>query len=176
MLNFASSQDTASWLIESTFLISRPLRSTATPASSDLTATTGRSAGKRRTGTQCLRFSASARSLSRPSGHAAPGSHIGARLLTFHAKAADRTHAASTPDTTWPIARAPARLFPKAIQGPPVSMPTKPFDASTATPDHATRPGQILDRLPGPHLTQSTPRLLPVAHHDGLQPTQHRVV
>jgi hypothetical protein len=35
-------------------------------------------------------------------------------------------------------------------------MSTKPFDASTATPDHATRPGRtILERLPGPHLTRS---------------------
>ena len=33
---------------ESTFLISRPLRSTPTPASKDLTATTGRSASERR--------------------------------------------------------------------------------------------------------------------------------
>ncbi len=36
--------------------MSRPLRSTATPASSGFSATTGRSAGERRVGTQCLRF------------------------------------------------------------------------------------------------------------------------
>jgi hypothetical protein len=28
---------------------------------------------------------------------------IDARLLTFHARAADQDHVASTPDTTWPI-------------------------------------------------------------------------
>jgi len=43
-------------LIESAFLVSRPLRSTATPASSGISATTGRSAGERRIGTQCLWF------------------------------------------------------------------------------------------------------------------------
>jgi hypothetical protein len=59
-------------LNESTFLISRPLRSTATPESSGLTATTGRSASERRVGTQRLRFLPSARSLSRPKGPATP--------------------------------------------------------------------------------------------------------
>jgi hypothetical protein len=53
-------------LNESTFLISRPLRLTPTPESRSLAATTGRSASERRIGTQCLRVSASARSLSRP--------------------------------------------------------------------------------------------------------------
>jgi hypothetical protein len=43
-------------LTESTFLVSRPLGSTATPAGSTFSATTGRSAGARRIGTQCLRF------------------------------------------------------------------------------------------------------------------------
>jgi len=32
-----------------------------------------------------------------------------------------------------------------------------------------------LERLPGPYLTRLA-RLFPVAHHDGLQPTQHRVI
>src|SRR5688500_17121078 len=53
-------------LIDRTFLISRPLGSTATPASSGFTATTGRSASERRVGTQCLRCLPLARSLSRP--------------------------------------------------------------------------------------------------------------
>jgi hypothetical protein len=53
-------------LSDRTFLLSRPLGSTATPASSGFTATTGRSASKRRIGTQCLRFPPLARSLSRP--------------------------------------------------------------------------------------------------------------
>src|SRR4051794_4686345 len=53
-------------LIDRTFRISRPLGSTATPASSGFTATTGRSASERRIGTQCLRFPPLAGSLSRP--------------------------------------------------------------------------------------------------------------
>src|SRR3954469_1902183 len=53
-------------LIDRTFRISRPLGSTATPASSDFTATTGRSGSERRVGTQCLRFLPLAGSLSRP--------------------------------------------------------------------------------------------------------------
>src|SRR5215204_896142 len=53
-------------LFDWTFLISRPLGSTATPASSGFTATTGRSASERRIGTQCLRFLPLAGSLSRP--------------------------------------------------------------------------------------------------------------
>ena len=32
-----------------------------------------------------------------------PGRRIGARLPTFRARAADQTHAAYTPDTTWPV-------------------------------------------------------------------------
>ena len=45
----------------------------------------------------------------------------------------------------------------------PVSMPSQPvFDASTATPDPSINPDRaILERLPGPHLTRSTPRLFP---------------
>ena len=46
--------------------MSRPLRSTTTPASSGFTANTSRSASERRTGTQCLRFLPLARSLSPP--------------------------------------------------------------------------------------------------------------
>jgi hypothetical protein len=50
--------------------------------------------------------SASARSLSRPSGPATPVVGFDARLLTFRARAADQAHAASTPGTTWPATRA----------------------------------------------------------------------
>src|SRR4051812_14045695 len=59
-------------LFDRTFLISRPLGSIATPASSDFTATTGRSASERRVGTQCLRFLPLAGSLSRPWGPTTP--------------------------------------------------------------------------------------------------------
>jgi hypothetical protein len=41
----------------------------------------------------------------------------------FRARAADQAHAASAPDTTWPVHRVTARLIPGAGQGPPVSMP-----------------------------------------------------
>jgi hypothetical protein len=43
-------------LNEQTFLVSRPLRFTPTPASRSFTATTSRPAGERRGGNQCLRF------------------------------------------------------------------------------------------------------------------------
>ena len=41
----------------------------------------------------------------------------------FRARAADQDHAASAPDTAWPVHRVTARLIPGAGQGPPVSMP-----------------------------------------------------
>ena len=52
--------------------MSRPLGSTATPASSGFSATTGRSAGARRHWYSVPSVSASARSLSRPVGPATP--------------------------------------------------------------------------------------------------------
>ena len=67
-------------LFDRTFLISRPLGSTATPASSDFTATTGRSASERRIGTQCLRFLPLAGSLSRPR---RPTTPVAASTLAF---------------------------------------------------------------------------------------------
>src|SRR5450759_1295984 len=62
------------------------------------------------------------------------GRRIDTRLLTFRARAADQAHAASTPGTTWPISGSPARLIPGNCEGPLVSMPSHPYDASTATP------------------------------------------
>src|SRR3954470_9445625 len=112
-------------LFDRTFRISRPLGSTATPASSGFTATTGRSAGERRVGTQCLRV--------RPVGRLPlatlkaynPGRHIDARLLTFRARAADQAHTASTPGTAWPIIGTPARLITGEQPDPPLSMPPR---------------------------------------------------
>jgi hypothetical protein len=46
-------------------------------------------------------------------GPTTPDDTFDARLLTFRARAADQAHAASTPDTTWPRTRAPARLISK---------------------------------------------------------------
>ena len=133
--------------------MSRPLRSTPTPASRRFTATTGRSASERRLGTQCLRFLPSARSLSRPQQQGPayrrspshvpcksrrPGSH---RLYAGH-------HLANK--------RAPARLIPEEGQGPPVLMSPKYLrrfnnDTRTGRPDRA-----LLARLPDPHLTRSS--------------------
>ena len=103
--------------------------------------------------------------------------HLGrgfdARLLTFRARAADQAHAASTPDTTWPATRAPARLIPRGYQGPPVSMPSHAFRRlNSARPprDHPDR--ALLERLPGPHLTRSSRAFSLDAHHDSLQLTQ----
>lgn len=126
--------------------MSRPLGSAPTPASRGFTATTSRSAGGRRNGTQCLRLAASARSLSPGRGPlvpictsrrvSAPPSHVpcrssrpgSRRLLAGH-------HLANT--------RAPARLVPGAMARPLVSMPTEGFDGSTddASPTRRRRSG-----------------------------------
>lgn len=67
-------------------------------------ATTSRAASGRRDGTQRLTVSAARRTPSRCPMHSRPQrSGIGVRIPTFHAEAADRARAASTPDTTWPI-------------------------------------------------------------------------
>ena len=72
--------------------------------------------------------------------------------------------------------RAPARLITGEQPDPPLSMPPR-FMLTTPQQRTPTPPpaGRFLERLPGPHLTRQA-RLLPVAHHDGLQPTQHGVV
>jgi hypothetical protein len=90
-----------------------------------------------------------------------PGRRIDARLLTFRARAADQAHAASTPDTAWPIHGHPPGSSRGMKQDPRFRCHLNLFDASTA---HA-RPGlpgrALLERLPGPHLTRSKPRLFP---------------
>jgi hypothetical protein len=48
------------------------------------------------------------------------------------------------------------------------------FDASTTHTRPRTTGRALLERLPGPHLTGSSPAFSPNARHDGLQPTQHR--
>ena len=144
-------------LNESTFLMSRPLRSTTTPASSGFTANTGRSASERRDRYSMPPVSAvGTLPLATSRGPASPDAAFDARLLTFRARAADQAHAAFTPGTTWPATRAPARLIPREQPNPPVSMPPNcAFDASTTTPTPNPGPG-ALERLPGPHLTRSS--------------------
>jgi hypothetical protein len=78
-------------------LVSRPLRSTTTPASSGFPATTSRSASERRVGTQCLRCNNLGTLPLATLGTCDPDRRIDARLLTFRARAADQAHAASTP-------------------------------------------------------------------------------
>jgi hypothetical protein len=153
--------------------MSRPLRSTATPASSGFTATTGRSASERRVGTQCLRF------LPRhaPSRNPDHRVQVAVSTLTF-------SRSVQEPQTriTPPLRRAP----PGQEHGHPPSSSREGnqdprfrchlicFDASTAhaRPEHPGR--TLLERLPGPHLTRSSRAFSPIAHHDGLQPTQHQ--
>ena len=110
------------------------------------------------TGTQCLRFPPSARSLSRPWRPTTPVAAIDARLLTFRARAADQAHAAFTPGTAWPVIGPPARLITREQPDPPLSMPPR-FMLTTPqqrTPTPDTRAGRFLERLPGPHLTRSS--------------------
>jgi len=157
--------------------MSRPLRSTTTPASSSFTANTSRSASERLNRYSMPPVSAVgtlplAARRTDPQARTATSS---ARLLTFRARAADQAHAASTPGTTWPGTRAPARLISKEKQGPSISMPSNLI--TTPQQRHPTRlqaPSDDLERLPGPHLTGSSPAFSPIAHHDGLQPTQHQ--
>jgi len=59
-----------------------------------------------------------------------PDSGIDVRVPTFHAEAADRTRAASTPDTTWPIDGHPPGSS-RALLTAPVSMSSTCFDASS---------------------------------------------
>ena len=133
MFILASSQNSRPRLNEPTFLMSRPLRSTPTPASRSFTATTGRSASERRDRYSVPSVSASARSLSRPWRPAAPDDRFDARLLTFRARAADQAHAASTPGTTWPIHGHPPGSSRENSSDPSISMPTDLLiDASTA--------------------------------------------
>ena len=170
-----SSQGHRPRLIDSTFLVSRPLRSTPTPASRNFTANTGRSASERRIGTQCLRF-LPRRAPSATLGAYDPGRLIDARLLTFHATAADQDHAASTPDTAWPGTRTPAKLIPKERTIPWFRCHLKPFRRlNSDTQPRASRPSDSGTSSWSPP-DRVKPSLFPVAHHDSLQPTQHRVV
>jgi hypothetical protein len=87
------------------------------------------------------------------------------RLPTFHAAAADRTRTAFMPDTTWPANGYPPGSS-RGYWGAPVSMPSTGLDTSSA----------VRSRSPSlSHLTHPL-RLFLIAHHDGLQTTQHEVV
>jgi hypothetical protein len=148
-------------LIESTFLISRPLRSTTTPDSSGFTATTGRSAGERRVGTQCLRPSASAQSLSRPWGlrprtpYRRSPSHVPCKSRRPGSR---RLHAGHRPASNTGSRQA----HPEDRLAPRFRCHLGIFDAYDDARPGAPGPTRaILERLPDPHLTRSTPRLFP---------------
>jgi hypothetical protein len=147
--------------------MTRPLRSTPTAPSRGFTATTNRSASAPRIGTQSLAGSPRLeRSLSPP-----PAGSTGTRLLTFHARAADQDHVAYVPDATRPISGHPP--------GSSRSTPHTPRFRRHFDFDNDTSPAistfETAHRLPDPHLTHPL-RLFRVAHHDGLQPTQHTAV
>jgi hypothetical protein len=97
-----------------------------------------------------------------PSHHPDQGSSVQARLLPFHADAAGQAHVASTPDTTWPVDGHPPDSSQEHLNAP-VLMSSEDFRRSSSV------------RLPDPHLTPLTAPFL-IAHHDGLQPTQHEAV
>jgi hypothetical protein len=111
-------------------------------------------------------------------GHAPSRRTLPAASATAFSRSAQeqQTRLAPPPRRTspWPVNGLPARLIPRGVRGPSVSMSSSNFDASSATPTQNTERA-VLERLPGPHLTRQA-CLFPVAHHDGLQPTQHRVV
>ena len=129
------------------------------PSKQRFPATTGRSAGERRIGTQCLRF------LPRHAPSRDQGARpqpiwtavgIDTRLLTFRARAADQAHAASTPGTTWPAHGQPPGSSRERDKDP--RFRCRPYYLrrfnSDARPDHPDR--TLLVRLPDPHLTRSS--------------------
>jgi hypothetical protein len=142
--------------------MSRPLRSTTTPASSGFTATTGRSASERRDRYSMPPVSAvgTLPLAARQTDPQARTAAFVARLLTFRARAAAQDHAAFTPGTAWPTITGSRQAHPEGEIKPPG------FDAiySVSTPQQRT-PGlfgrTLLERLPGPHLTRSEPRRFP---------------
>jgi hypothetical protein len=148
--------------------MTRPLGSTPTAPSRGFTATTSRSASTPRDGTHCLTVSAT-RQLPLAI-HSSVDSRVEACLPTFRTEAADRTHVAYMPDTTWPVSGLPPGSSQAFLLRPGFDATYLGYDTSTAIPETRTA-----HRLPGPHLTHHV-RLFHIAHHDGLQPTQHVVV
>ncbi len=144
-------------LIESTVLMSRPLGFTATPASSGFTATTGRSAGKRRNWYSAPSVSASARSLSRSPGHMAPDGLY--RRSPSHVPCKSRRPGSRRLYAGHRLAhtRAPARLISEGAPEPPISMSSTELRRLNSDTRPGDLPGRaLLERLPGPHLTRSS--------------------
>src|SRR4029077_10491674 len=74
--------------------------------------------------------------------------NVGTRLPTFPARAADQTHAASVPDTAWPVIGAPTRPCSRS------PLHDYDFDATRTLTTRQQRFG--VTHLPGPHLTPPT--------------------
>ena len=102
--------------------------------------------------------SASARSLSRPGGWTSPSERPTYRCSPSHVPCKSRRPGSRRLCAGHRLAntRAPARLIPRELGGPSVSMPSeylRRFD-SDARPRYPSR--TLLVRLPGPHLMRSS--------------------
>jgi hypothetical protein len=130
--------------------MTRPLGSTPTAPSRGFTATTSRSAGASRDSTHCLAV--------QPLGRlplAANGS-VGTRLPTFRTEAADRTHVAYMPDTTWPVSGPPPGSSRAFLLRPGFDAIYLSYDTSTAIPENedcapSFRSPPDASRAPFPH-------------------------
>ena len=153
--------------------MSRPLGSTATPASSGFAATTGRSASERRdwysmppvsaVGT----FSRDHKGLRPRTPYRRSPSHVPCKSRRPGSRRLYAGHRlARTRDTRQALSREVLEA-PRFRCHPTLSTPQR------RRPDRqACR--ALLERLPGPHLTRSSRAFSLNAHHDGLQPTQHQ--
>jgi hypothetical protein len=59
---------------------------------------------------------------------------VGTRLPTFHAEAADQTHVAYMPDTTWPVSGHPPGSSRAFLLRPGFDATYLSYDTSTAIP------------------------------------------
>ena len=104
------------------------------------------------------------------------GRRIDARLPTFRARAAARAHAVSTPDAAWPVSGYPPGSS-REENCPSVSTPSDVLTTLQQRPptrlDAGSAASGSSSRTPPDAVS---PRILPAAHHDRLQPTQDRVV
>jgi hypothetical protein len=88
---------------------------------------------------------------------------IGTRLLLFRVEAADRARVVYMPDATWPVSGYPPGSS-RSRRNTPVPMSSEGFGTS------ATIRSRSPSRSPPDASTGAFPL---IAHHDGLQPTQH---
>ena len=160
-------------LNDPTFLVSRPLGSTPTPASRSFTATTGRSASERRDWYSVPSVSASARSLSRPWG-LRPRATVS--TLAF-------SRSVQEPQTrlTPPLRRAPPGQYTGTRQAHPEGKLRSldfdavfPFNDASTAHAHPDLPADASGTSSWSPPDASSRAFSLIAHHDGLQPTQHQ--